>query len=168
MRHVGVLIGESPNDPVAQNHLAAFREALAKLGWVEGRNVRIDLRFADGDADRVRTSAYPLGPLTTRMRGSTPCAPPRTPLLRGTTLASSHPGIRDPDFPIGVAGEGQRGGVCLMAARLSPGAISESSSSHLPPSEPSKLAKPVMFPPRTGGQEVPINQRFYGHLRWSG
>jgi hypothetical protein len=34
-----------------------------------------------------------------------------------------------------------------MAARLSPGAISESSSSHLPPSEASKPAKPVMFPP---------------------
>ena len=35
----------------------------------------------------------------------------------------------------------------MMAARLSPGAISESSSSHLPPSEASLLAKPVMFPP---------------------
>jgi hypothetical protein len=35
----------------------------------------------------------------------------------------------------------------MIAARLSPGAISESNSSHLPPIEPSKLAKPVMFPP---------------------
>ena len=35
----------------------------------------------------------------------------------------------------------------MMAARLTPGAISESSSSHLPPSEGSKRAKPVMFPP---------------------
>jgi hypothetical protein len=35
----------------------------------------------------------------------------------------------------------------MIAARLSPGAISESSSSHLPPSEASKVAKPVMFPP---------------------
>src|SRR5215831_2349864 len=35
----------------------------------------------------------------------------------------------------------------MMAARLSPGAISESSSSHLPASEASKAAKPVMFPP---------------------
>jgi hypothetical protein len=38
-------------------------------------------------------------------------------------------------------------GLNMIAARLSPGAISESSSSHLPPSEASKLAKPVMFPP---------------------
>ena len=35
----------------------------------------------------------------------------------------------------------------MIAARLSPGAISESSSSHLPPSVASKLAKPVIFPP---------------------
>jgi hypothetical protein len=35
----------------------------------------------------------------------------------------------------------------MMAACLSPGAISESSSSHLPPSEASKKAKPVTFPP---------------------
>ena len=42
----------------------------------------------------------------------------------------------------------------MIAARLSPGAISESSASHLPPSVGSKLAKPVMFPPggRAGGR----------------
>src|SRR6516225_7878514 len=38
-------------------------------------------------------------------------------------------------------------GLNMTAARLSPGAISESSSSHLPPSDGSKRAKPVMFPP---------------------
>jgi hypothetical protein len=38
-------------------------------------------------------------------------------------------------------------GLNMMAARLSPGAISKSSSSHLPPSEASTVAKPVMFPP---------------------
>jgi hypothetical protein len=38
-------------------------------------------------------------------------------------------------------------GLNMIAARLSPGAISESSTGYLPPSEASKLAKPVMFPP---------------------
>jgi hypothetical protein len=38
-------------------------------------------------------------------------------------------------------------GLNMMAARLSPGAISESNSSHLPPSVASRVAKPVMFPP---------------------
>jgi hypothetical protein len=49
-----------------------------------------------------------------------------------------------------VSSEGIKGlvsGLNMIAARLSPGAISESSSSHLPTSEASKTAKPVMFPP---------------------
>src|SRR6516164_2770119 len=41
---------------------------------------------------------------------------------------------------------GLMSGLNMIAARLSPGAISESSLSHLPPSEASKVAKPVMFP----------------------
>ena len=43
-------------------------------------------------------------------------------------------------------------GLNMIAARLSPGAISESISSHLPPNVASKLAKPVMFPPK--GRQV--------------
>jgi putative ABC transport system substrate-binding protein len=57
MRRVGVLIGETRNDPASQSHLAAFREALAQLGWIEGRNLRIELRFADGNTERVRALA---------------------------------------------------------------------------------------------------------------
>src|SRR6516165_8161423 len=45
------------------------------------------------------------------------------------------------------ADTGAVSGLNMIATRLSPGAISESSSSHLPPSEASKTAKPVMFPP---------------------
>ena len=45
-----------------------------------------------------------------------------------------------------INGGGASSGLNMIAARLSPGAISESNSSHLPPSEASKLAKPVMFP----------------------
>jgi putative ABC transport system substrate-binding protein len=52
-RRVGVL---SPNnDPFAQPILGAFREGLATFGWVEGRNLRIDYRFAD---DTGRFAAY--------------------------------------------------------------------------------------------------------------
>jgi hypothetical protein len=49
----------------------------------------------------------------------------------------------------------------MMAARLRPGAISESSSSHLPPSEASQLAKPVMFP---FGRSSRATTRFYFQL----
>jgi ABC-type uncharacterized transport system substrate-binding protein len=46
MRRVGVLMALVESDPQAQAHVAAFREELQKLGWVEGRNIRIDIRWA--------------------------------------------------------------------------------------------------------------------------
>jgi putative tryptophan/tyrosine transport system substrate-binding protein len=54
MRRVGVLMGYAEIDPVAQAQVAALRQELQKLGWEEGRNIRIDVRFPAADADRVR------------------------------------------------------------------------------------------------------------------
>jgi putative tryptophan/tyrosine transport system substrate-binding protein len=48
------------SDPAAQSQVAAFRAALAKLGWTEGSNLRIELRWGAGDADRIRTFAKEL------------------------------------------------------------------------------------------------------------
>src|SRR5262249_12272122 len=45
------------NDPEGQARVAAFRDALQALGWVEGRNVRIDYRFAAADPERLRNYA---------------------------------------------------------------------------------------------------------------
>src|SRR5262249_36844145 len=44
-RRIGVLMGYAENDWEAQAWVAAFREGLQKLGWVEGRNIRIDIRW---------------------------------------------------------------------------------------------------------------------------
>jgi putative tryptophan/tyrosine transport system substrate-binding protein len=60
IRLVGVLMLYPESDPVAQSWLAAFRDTLAKLGWMEGRNLRIELRWGAGDADKVRTFAREL------------------------------------------------------------------------------------------------------------
>ena len=60
MRVVGVLMAFAENDPAAQAQVAAFRGALAKLGWTEGRNLRIELRWGAGDADRISTFAKEL------------------------------------------------------------------------------------------------------------
>jgi hypothetical protein len=57
MRRVGVLMNLSENDPEAQGLVAAFREGLAQLGWIDGRNVRIDYRWSGGDLDRIRRYA---------------------------------------------------------------------------------------------------------------
>jgi len=50
MRRVGVLIALPENDPELQKWIAAFRRGLEKLGWSEGRNVRLDYRFAPAAA----------------------------------------------------------------------------------------------------------------------
>src|SRR5262245_15670367 len=60
VRRVGVLVALTSDDPEVQARLAAFREALQKLGWADGRNVRIDVHFAAGDLDRVRKNAAEL------------------------------------------------------------------------------------------------------------
>jgi putative ABC transport system substrate-binding protein len=60
MRVVGVLMVFAEDDPAAQSQVAAFRGALANLGWTEGRNLRIELRWGAGDADRISTFAKQL------------------------------------------------------------------------------------------------------------
>jgi putative tryptophan/tyrosine transport system substrate-binding protein len=60
MRLVGVLMGYSESDPAARSYVAAFHDALAKLGWTEGSNLRIELRWGAGDANRIRTFAKEL------------------------------------------------------------------------------------------------------------
>ena len=44
MRRIGVLMGLAESDPLAQARVAALREGLQTLGWVEDRNIRIDIR----------------------------------------------------------------------------------------------------------------------------
>jgi putative ABC transport system substrate-binding protein len=60
MRRIGVLMGGPEADPVWQAYVAAFRDELAKLGWIEDRNLRIDLLFGDGDANRMSAHASEL------------------------------------------------------------------------------------------------------------
>jgi putative ABC transport system substrate-binding protein len=60
MRRVGMLTGLDENDPVSKTQVSAFTQALADLGWTDGRNVRIDLRRYGGDANRMRALAQEL------------------------------------------------------------------------------------------------------------
>jgi putative tryptophan/tyrosine transport system substrate-binding protein len=60
MRRVGVLLNRVADDPEEQARLAAFRQGLQELGWTDGRNVRIDYRWAAANADRSRTYAAEL------------------------------------------------------------------------------------------------------------
>jgi len=60
MRRIGVLIGFAETDPDVKSWFAAFRGALAKLGWTEGSNFRIELRWAGDDLDKMKTFAKEL------------------------------------------------------------------------------------------------------------
>jgi putative tryptophan/tyrosine transport system substrate-binding protein len=60
MRLIGVLINFAEGDLSAQPLLAAFRSALSKLGWTEGGNLRIEVRWGAGNPDRIRTLAKEL------------------------------------------------------------------------------------------------------------
>ena len=52
VRRIGLLI-----DPISKASVSAFTQALADLGWTDGRNVRIDLRYGSGDSNRIRALA---------------------------------------------------------------------------------------------------------------
>ena len=55
VRRIGVLVGgRDENDPEQKRRLSAFTQALAGSAWTDGRNVRMDLRWGRGDADRRR------------------------------------------------------------------------------------------------------------------
>jgi putative tryptophan/tyrosine transport system substrate-binding protein len=60
VRRIGVLMPFDENEPVAKARLAAFTQALADLGWSDGHNVRMDLRWAGLDTDRIRAFAQEL------------------------------------------------------------------------------------------------------------
>ena len=60
VRRVGVLMSRAAGDPEEQARFAGFLQGLQKLGWTDGRNVRIDYRWAAADADRSRAYAAEL------------------------------------------------------------------------------------------------------------
>ena len=60
VRRIGVLMSFDENDPEAKARISAFTQALWDLGWTDDRNVRMDLRWAAGDINRIRALAQEL------------------------------------------------------------------------------------------------------------
>ena len=60
VRRIGVLLGGDENDPGQKRRITAFTQALADLGWIDGPNVRMDLRWIGGDINRSRALAQEL------------------------------------------------------------------------------------------------------------
>jgi putative ABC transport system substrate-binding protein len=110
LRRIGVLMGTFQGDPAGESRLAAFRAELAKLGWTEGRNLRIDVRWgADADAALLERSAadlIALGPDVLVSEASQPTAALRS---QTRTIPIVFQGVADP------AGQG------LVASLAHPG-----------------------------------------------
>src|SRR6516162_8522485 len=60
VRRIGVLMNVAPEHPEGQPYVIAFQQALQQLGWTEGRNIRIDIRWGENDVDRDRKYAAEL------------------------------------------------------------------------------------------------------------
>ena len=60
VRRIGVLLGQSEKTPGALSRHAVFKESLAALGWAEGRNLSIELRWSEGDVNRAAVLAREL------------------------------------------------------------------------------------------------------------
>jgi putative ABC transport system substrate-binding protein len=56
-RRIGVLWGLAENDNVYESYLTAFKQHLQNLGWIDGRNARVEYRFTGGDTERIRIAA---------------------------------------------------------------------------------------------------------------
>ena len=74
MRRIGVLMNRTADYPEGQASVAAFRQALQQLGWSDGRNVRIDIRWGVNDVERDRRDAAELVALAPEviLAGGTP------------------------------------------------------------------------------------------------
>ncbi len=59
VRRIGVLVGAG-NDPQGQAWMAGFRQKLQELGWADGRDVQIDVRWGGADIDQIRAGAADL------------------------------------------------------------------------------------------------------------
>ena len=59
-RRIGVLMNAEETRPLERTCVAAFTDTLSNLGWVDGHNLRIELRWNGGDAERTRTYATEL------------------------------------------------------------------------------------------------------------
>ena len=60
VRRIGILMPYDENDPVARTLVSAFIQSLAPLGWTDGRNVQVELRWGGDDTNRMRAFAQQL------------------------------------------------------------------------------------------------------------
>jgi ABC-type uncharacterized transport system substrate-binding protein len=86
VRRIGVLMAAAADDPEYQARIAAFLQGLAQLGWTDGRNVRIDMRWATTNADDTRRHAAELAALAPDVIVAATGTATLAPLLQATRI----------------------------------------------------------------------------------
>jgi putative ABC transport system substrate-binding protein len=103
VRRIGVLMNRAASDPQGQGRVAAFKQRMQQLGWSDGRNVQIDVRWGEDDFDLEQKNAAQLialgpdiifasgtlsvadyGVSTAQYRSSLPMSPTRSALVSST------------------------------------------------------------------------------------
>jgi putative ABC transport system substrate-binding protein len=84
VRRIGVLMASAADDSESQARIAAFLQGLQQLGWADGRNVRIDTRWATTDADDIRRHAAELAALAPDVLVAATGTVTAAPLLKAT------------------------------------------------------------------------------------
>ena len=84
VRRIGVLVASAADDSQFQTWVGAFLQALAQLGWIDGRNVRVDIRWATADADDLRRHAAELAALAPDVLVAATGTATAAPLLQAT------------------------------------------------------------------------------------
>jgi putative tryptophan/tyrosine transport system substrate-binding protein len=104
VRRVGVLMGADENDPEAKARFSEFMKELAELGWTDGRNLQIDIRWAGANADRARVYAKELVALEPDVLLAQTTAPAASLQQETKTIPIVFAGISDPIGAAWVAG----------------------------------------------------------------
>jgi hypothetical protein len=116
IRRIGVLMSWDESDPEIKTFLSGFMQGLAELGWTDGGNVRMEVRWAGGNADRLRMFAKELVHLQPDVILAT--STPATAALQQATRT----------IPIVFAGISDPVGAGFVASLSRPGGISLASS----------------------------------------
>jgi len=109
LRRIGVLMSFAENDPEGNALLSALTQGLAELGWTDGRNVRMDIRWSASDVDRIRTFVKELVELQPEM------------ILANTTPATTELQRETRTIPIVFVGISDPVGAGLVASLSRPG-----------------------------------------------
>lgn len=97
MRHIGIIMGLAESDPIAQARVAAFTDKLRELGWVAGRNTKINILWTAGEAARAQSAAKELVELNSDVIVAHSIGPARALVHETTTIPVVFTTVSDPN-----------------------------------------------------------------------